>query len=56
MKNGKLHGKAAVVTGASKGIDADIARHLAAEGALSSTMPPLPPNSRKLTKKGVNRV
>jgi 3-oxoacyl-[acyl-carrier protein] reductase len=33
MKNGKLNGKIAVVTGASKGIGAGIAKQLAAEGA-----------------------
>src|SRR5438552_5075038 len=33
MNNGKLTDKVAVVTGASKGIGAGIAKHLAAEGA-----------------------
>ncbi|MGH8101873.1 MAG: SDR family NAD(P)-dependent oxidoreductase, partial [Chthoniobacterales bacterium] len=33
MKNGKLKGKVAVVTGASKGIGAGIAKQFAAEGA-----------------------
>ena len=33
MKNGKLDGKVAVVTGALKGIGTEIARQFAAEGA-----------------------
>jgi len=33
MKNGKLNGTVAVVTGASKGIGAGIAKAFAAEGA-----------------------
>ena len=32
MKNGKLNGKVAVVTGASQGIGAGIAKQFAAEG------------------------
>ena len=41
MKDGKLADQVAIVTGASKGIGAEIARQLAAEGAsVVVTMPP----------------
>ena len=43
MKNGKLNGKVAVVTGASKGIGAGIAKEFASEAHLS-LLTARPPN------------
>src|SRR5260370_23715877 len=53
MKNGKLNGKVAVVTGASKGIGAGISKHLAAEGA---AVVPNYASSKQYADRGVDEI